>query len=109
MLSVKCSLCEKTVGEDANGANKHGEPGWDGSLCCEHVRMYFGYNGLSLLPSYAQGCLYHTNSLMADWARRRTIAAPVVPPQKHEAPCRGCTKMNDIGSTKCWWCEGSLP
>ncbi len=26
-----------------------------------------------------------------------------------EAPCKLCTRQNDIGSKKCWWCEVSDP
>ena len=26
-----------------------------------------------------------------------------------EKPCTNCTKMNDIGSAKCWWCELENP
>jgi hypothetical protein len=83
------------------------------------------YKGLKLTPPTASAgvpktqATWHTllginnnppakNSLPAAQDPIATQPQAQPQPQRKEAPCPSCKKMNDLGEVKCWWCEGQL-
>lgn len=37
------------------------------------------------------------------------VATVVSQPTRNEKPCFSCTRNNDVGAAKCWWCESPNP
>ena len=49
-----------------------------------------------------------TGSVKLDSLRKVSFNAEVVCSHRKEFPCPCCSRKNDIGSKKCWWCELKL-
>jgi len=105
-----CAACAVKAGYGP-APTMYGQPGVSFSLPIPNIReMVKCPNCTVALGSYNGASSFHCGNC-ACTIKFHGVSTNTLPPKpaRAEAPCRQCARFNDVGVSKCYWCETAQP